>query len=138
MYDDDVQRFISPRGQYRPSGVTSNSPARFPTRNIVAPIVLLYGDSDILVDIDQMLHELPEQTEATRLHGYEHLDIIWGGNVHVDVIPHVIDALKKYGVNPSRILRDANLKMLNGLPADDGLSVVSSPMFGTPQLSYSD
>jgi len=138
MYDDDVQRFISPRGQYRPSGVTSYSPARFPTRNIVAPIVLLYGDSDILVDIDQMLHELPEQTEATRLHGYEHLDIIWGGNVHVDVIPHVIDALKKYGVNPSRILRDANLKMLNGLPADDGLSVVSSPMFGTPQLSYSD
>lgn len=103
MYDDDVQRVMLIRGAPRSFGVTSYAPARFPTKNIVTPIALLYGDHDSLVDIDQMLHELPSHTVAKRLHGYEHLDVLWGDNVDIDVIPHVIDILRQHCVEPSRI-----------------------------------
>ncbi|KAJ3543975.1 hypothetical protein NM688_g5796 [Phlebia brevispora] len=112
MYDDDVQPLMVARGNHRPSGVSSYAPARFPTRNIVTPIVLLYGDCDSLVDITQMLHELPGHTTATRLHGYEHLDILWGDNVHLDVIPHVVEALKNYCVGAER-LSSMEPKLLN-------------------------
>lgn len=90
MYDDDV---LSP---VVVTTVSSYRPVRFPTRNIVTPIVLLYGDSDSLVDIDTMLSQLPKHTIAKRLHTYEHLDILWGENVHVDVIPKVMLALKQH------------------------------------------
>jgi lysosomal acid lipase/cholesteryl ester hydrolase len=75
---------------------TSYRPARFPTRNIVTPIMLVYGDSDSLVDIDALLRVLPEDAVVKRLCGYEHLDVLWGREVHIDVIPVVLDALKKF------------------------------------------
>ncbi|KIJ65837.1 hypothetical protein HYDPIDRAFT_76439, partial [Hydnomerulius pinastri MD-312] len=90
MYDDDISAFSS---FHSPHSGRSYRPARFPTRNIVTPIILLYGDSDSLVDIVPMLAELPDHTTVTRLRGYEHLDILWGGNVHQDVIPEVVNAL---------------------------------------------
>lgn len=108
MYDDDVQKVILVRtNQARPSGVTSYAPARFPTRNIVSPIVLLYGDHDSLVDIDVMLRELPEHTVAKRLHGYEHLDVLWGKDVDQEIFPHVFDALRAHCVLPERMLSNA-------------------------------
>ena len=117
MYDDDVQRVMLIRRAAKPSGVTAYAPARFPTRNIVSPIVLLYGDADSLVDVDVMLHELPKRnTQARRLRGYEHLDVIWGDNVHKDVIPHVVSALREFCVAPDRLERA--VKMTNGFEAD--------------------
>lgn len=121
MYDDDVEHVtLVQRSTARPSGVTAYLPARFPTRNIVSPIVLLYGDSDSLVDIEQMLRELPAHTTAKRLYGYEHLDILWGANVHEDVIPHVVEALKKHCVEPDRVLQDiiVRIPVVNGLSAN--------------------
>ncbi|TBU35159.1 triacylglycerol lipase [Dichomitus squalens] len=116
MFDDDVQRVIRIRRAPRPAGVTAYAPARFPTRNIVSPIVLLYGDGDSLVDIDAMLHELPKRnTRVRRLHGYEHLDVIWGDAVHTDVIPHVVSALREHAVRPERLA--ASVKMTNGFDA---------------------
>lgn len=90
MYDDDV---LSPVVR---TTVSSYRPARFPTRNIVTPIFLLYGDCDSLVHIDTMLAQLPEHTVAKALHSYEHLDILWGRDVDKDVIPEVLNALGKY------------------------------------------
>ncbi|TFK23680.1 triacylglycerol lipase [Coprinopsis marcescibilis] len=90
MYDDDV---LSPVLR---TSVSSYRPARFPTRNIATPIVLLYGDCDSLVDIGTMLSQLPEHTISKRLHGYEHVDILWGRDVHKDVIPEVISALSRF------------------------------------------
>ena len=113
MYDDDVQTLTVTRPTARTSGVSSYSPARFPTRNIVTPIVLLYGDCDSLVDIKQMLHELPSHTTAIPLRGYEHLDVIWGKDVDEDVIPHVVQALRGHCVRPDRLERE--IKMVNGL-----------------------
>lgn len=90
MYDDDV---LSPVVR---TSVSSYRPARFPTRNIATPIVLLYGDCDSLVDINTMLSQLPEHTIAKRLHTYEHLDILWGKDVDKDVIPEVLFALNHF------------------------------------------
>ncbi|CCM03015.1 uncharacterized protein FIBRA_05132 [Fibroporia radiculosa] len=131
MYDDAVQRVIRvPRTahRHRPSGVTSYAPARFPTRNIVSPIVLLYGDHDSLVDIDVMLRELPAHTVARCLEGYEHLDVLWGENIHRDVIPHVLEALRDHCVQPTRVrllpedmypVQEAKIRVLvNGVDTD--------------------
>ena len=132
MYDDDVQRVVLVRRAARPSGVTAYAPARFPTRNIVTPIVLLYGDHDSLVDIDVMLHELPKpNTSARRLRGYEHLDVIWGDHIDRDVIPHVVGALREHCVDPGRLER--SVKMTNGFEAgslDDGESTPADTLSG--------
>ncbi|KAJ7594622.1 triacylglycerol lipase [Mycena floridula] len=104
MFDDDVGGIrISDGVSKKVKGKKSHyyRPARFPTRNIVTPIVLLYGDSDSLVDIDVMLSQLPQHSDSSNvtvrcLHGYEHLDILWGKDVDKDVIPHVLSALKRY------------------------------------------
>lgn len=138
MYDDDVEHVtVVQRSSARPSGVSAYLPARFPTRNIASPIVLLYGDSDSLVDIEQMLRELPSHTQAKRLYGYEHLDILWGANVHEDVIPHVVEALKAHCVQPDRVLQDVKMLKMNGLSVN-GLDDFSSG-YNTPgMLASSD
>lgn len=101
MYDDDVQSH-SPSAQRQGRGSTRfyYRPARFPTRNISAPVVLLYGTNDSLVDIDVMMRQLPERTIAKPLVGYEHVDILWGENVGRDVIPEVLKALEANGLVP--------------------------------------
>jgi lysosomal acid lipase/cholesteryl ester hydrolase len=105
MFDDDVQA-ASPLRLAR-GGLSSTAyvPARFPTRNIATPIVLFWGDQDSLVDIDTMLDQLPDGTRSRRLHTYEHLDIIWGDNVHKDVIPKVIEELGTHATRQSSLHR---------------------------------
>lgn len=88
-----------PAYHHPPSHARARSyrPVRFPTRNITTPIVLIYGTADSLVDIDTMLRELPNHsTTAISLDGYEHLDVIWGQNIHVDVFPEVLNALRTW------------------------------------------
>lgn len=119
MFDDDVGYLTPSTPSKLKKGRRNNyyRPARFPTRNIVTPIVLMYGDTDSLVDIDVMLSQLPQHTQKSnvsvkRLRGYEHLDVIWGKNVHKDVIPHVLTELGKY------CGRRANGDELNGAEND--------------------
>jgi len=112
MYDDDVQSPIIR------TSVSSYRPARFPTRNIVTPIVLCYGDSDSLVDIDVMVSQLPGHTVCKRLYGYEHLDILWGKDVDVDVIPEVLDSLKQHCETPEKL-------MVNGGPVREKRMIMS-------------
>ncbi|TVY76039.1 putative lipase [Lachnellula suecica] len=89
MYDDDVQPVVGSVSKY-------TKVAKFPTRNIKTPIVLVYGGSDSLVDIDVMLKELPSHTIATEIPHYEHLDFLWGREVETLVFPHVFDALNSF------------------------------------------
>ena len=125
MYDDDdLEVSVShPRGSpHSSSGPTAYCPARFPTKNISSPIVLFYGDSDSLVDINLMLKELPESSTPIALEvsvsnasscsqktnppqGYEHLDVIWGKNVDKDVIPKVVETLIRHCERPDTISR---------------------------------
>lgn len=86
MYDDEVQKPFS-------IGSKHYKVAKFPTRNIKTPIVLLYGGSDSLVDIEVMLKELPRHTVSIKVPTYEHLDFLWAADVHKTVFPHVIEAL---------------------------------------------
>ncbi|KAF5388879.1 hypothetical protein D9757_005596 [Collybiopsis confluens] len=102
MYDDEV---MSPIVR---TSVSSYRPARFPTKNIVTPIVLLYGDHDSLVDIDSMMTQLPQHTEARPLVSYEHIDILWGKDVDRDVIPEVLDALKRYCEDSDKLTGPVN------------------------------
>ncbi|CAP68112.1 uncharacterized protein PODANS_1_19760, partial [Podospora anserina S mat+] len=91
MYDDDVHRPLI--------SATSNKytkVARYPTRNIKTPIVLVYGGSDSLVDIKAMLKELPSQTLANEIPHYEHLDFLWARDVDKLVFQHVFDALESF------------------------------------------
>ena len=91
MYDDDVQTPISVAASDRYYKV-----AKFPTRNIKTPIVLVYGGSDSLVDIGVMLRELPSHTTAKEIPHFEHLDFLWAREVHSLVFPHIFEALAAY------------------------------------------
>lgn len=91
MYDDEVQGPLS-----FSNGSKYYKVAKFPTRNIKTPIVLVYGGSDSLVDIKVMLKELPKHTVAQEIPHYEHLDFLWASDVNSQVFPHVIDALGSF------------------------------------------
>lgn len=89
MYDDDPPLSLSNSTRF-------TKVARYPTRNIKTPIVLVYGGSDSLVDIRAMLRELPPTTVATEIPHYEHLDFLWARDVAAQVFPHVFDALDSF------------------------------------------
>ncbi|KAI0853584.1 alpha/beta-hydrolase [Daldinia vernicosa] len=91
MYDDDVQTHLSIHTSSKYTKV-----AKYPTRNIKTPIVLVYGGSDSLVDIKVMMRELPNRTVATEIPHYEHLDFLWARDVDVQVFQHVFDALENF------------------------------------------
>lgn len=91
MFDDDVQAPLSLGASDRYYRV-----AKFPTRNIKTPIVLVYGGSDSLIDIRVMLKELPRHTVAKEVPHFEHLDFLWGQEVETLVFPHVFEALSAY------------------------------------------
>jgi lysosomal acid lipase/cholesteryl ester hydrolase len=91
MYDDDVHPPLSLSTSSKYTKV-----AKYPTRNIRTPIVLVYGGSDSLVDIRVMLRELPNQTVATEIPHYEHLDFLWARDVDSQVFKHIFDALESF------------------------------------------
>lgn len=89
MYDDDVHPLLATHSKH-------TKVAKYPTRNIKTPVVLVYGGSDSLVDIKAMMRELPAQTVATEIPHYEHLDFLWARDVDVQVFRHVFDALDSF------------------------------------------
>lgn len=91
MYDDDVHQPMNMVTSRKYSKV-----AKYPSRNIRTPVVLVYGGSDSLVDIKVMLRELPPQTVATEIPHFEHLDFLWARDVDSQVFPHVFDALDSF------------------------------------------
>lgn len=97
MFDDEVQAPLS-----LTNGSKYYKVAKFPTRNIKTPIVLVYGGSDSLVDIKIMLKELPQHTQAKEVPHYEHLDFLWASDVDKLVFPHVLDALDFHAGGRSR------------------------------------
>ena len=122
MYDDDVQAPLSLGASDRYYKV-----AKFPTRNIKTPIVLVYGGSDSLVDIDVMLKELPRHTIAKEVPHFEHLDFLWGTEVESLVFPHVFEALTAYAGRdhvqyPSELLISGALGRGFGKPLKEEIS----------------
>ena len=60
----------------------------------------IFGEHVSLVHIETILSQLPEHTVAKPSRTYEHLDILWGKNVHEDVIPEVLNT-SKHSPTPS-------------------------------------
>jgi lysosomal acid lipase/cholesteryl ester hydrolase len=113
MYDDDSSSPFSIGASDRYYKV-----AKFPTRNIKTPTVLVYGGSDSLVDIKTMLRELPKHTMAFEIKHFEHLDFLWAQEVDCLVFPHVFNALRYYS--------PGNANERNGVPRTPGLSFASA------------
>ncbi|KAI4130733.1 MAG: hypothetical protein LQ347_003261 [Umbilicaria vellea] len=107
MYDDDVQAPLSIG-----AGDRYYKAAKFPTRNIKTPIVLVYGGSDSLVDIAVMLRELPRHTVAKEIPHFEHLDFLWAQEVDKLVFPHVFEALDDYAGTDHSKMRPFTYKAL--------------------------
>ncbi|EDN02809.1 triacylglycerol lipase [Histoplasma capsulatum] len=131
MYDDDAGPLVN---------INNNSryykPAKFPTKNIKTPIVLVYGGRDSLVDIDVMLGELPNHTLATSIPHYEHLDFLWARDVADQVFPHIFDALRSHGLHHTGVsekkqnypLKESDSNIPHGqnenkIPVDNTLSL---------------
>ena len=91
MYDDDVQAPLGIGAADRYYKV-----AKFPTRNIKTPIVLIYGGSDSLVDIKVMLKELPRHTVAKEISHFEHLDFLWAQDIDTLVFPYIFNSLEEH------------------------------------------
>ena len=144
MYDDDVQAPFSLGASDRYYKV-----AKYPTRNIKTPIVLVYGGSDSLVDINVMLKELPRHTVAKEIPHYEHLDFLWASGIDRLVFPIVFKALEahssrhrtqsrslEYGYRNSRLaITDAVAIDVSSISEDDVSSTIDgsndSPKSGT-------
>lgn len=124
MYDDE---FVTPLSLT--NGSKYYKVAKFPTRNIKTPILLVYGGSDSLVDIKLMLKELPRHTVAKGIEKYEHLDLLWASDVHTLVFPHVMEALE-YHAGPEKTKREA-LSWRNQ-------RAITSPYNGSQPPGYSD
>ncbi|KAK5689444.1 cholesterol esterase, partial [Elasticomyces elasticus] len=92
FYDDELQAPLSMVATGR-----FYKPVKYPIKNIKTPIVLLYGDSDSIVDIDAMLRGLPRGTVAKAIPGYEHLDFLWADDVDKQVFGDVFEALERRG-----------------------------------------
>ncbi|KAF0544870.1 alpha/beta-hydrolase [Gigaspora margarita] len=69
---------------------------RFPTEQIKTPISVFYGGSDSLVKIEVLLKQLPKPVFVKEVPPYEHLDFIWGSEVHTHVFPELFNLLRKY------------------------------------------
>ena len=120
MFDDDVGSTINISGNSR-----YYKPAKFPTKNIKTPVVLVYGQRDSLVDINVMLRELPQHTTATPVSHYEHLDFLWASDVDKCVFPHVFEALEYY--SPERTeMRVDNLGAKGSNPTGPTFSPITN------------
>jgi lysosomal acid lipase/cholesteryl ester hydrolase len=113
MYDDEYQAPWNVSDSARFYKV-----ARFPTKNIKTPIVMVYGGSDSLVDIDIMLKELPRHTIAKEIPHYEHLDFLWGKDVATLVFPHVFEALDEFAGKDDKVMPPLGSLHKSGKPFD--------------------
>ncbi|EGW32616.1 uncharacterized protein SPAPADRAFT_138466 [Spathaspora passalidarum NRRL Y-27907] len=101
----------------RTSQKKSHLVAPFPIADhLNVPMLLFYGDSDILVDINKTKSlivdnndNMREKLEVILCPEYEHMDTLWGNDVYEDVFVKVIERLEQ----------DNNDKMSNGMQRYD-------------------
>ena len=72
----------------------TNRVAPFPTQTISTSCLLIYGKSDMLIDIDKTLDNLSCEIEVIGIDGYEHMDTLWASNVEKKVFEPLLRYLK--------------------------------------------
>lgn len=105
MFDETCDIGLSGLAQFSHDlKLTTSRVAPFPiAHHLDVPMVLVYGDSDILVDIENtkliiVSHngKMAEKLlETIKCPGYEHMDTLWGNNVYNDVFEKVIEYLER-------------------------------------------
>jgi len=74
----------------------ANRVAPFPTRNITTPMLLIFGQSDMLIDMDKLRAQVIAPMEVINVPGYEHMDTLWARDVESTVFDKVIKKLEIY------------------------------------------
>jgi pimeloyl-ACP methyl ester carboxylesterase len=122
MYDDEP---TAPWHSLAGSTTRYYQVAKFPTRNIRTPILLVYGGMDGLIDISVMKRELPQRggnLVVREVPHYEHLDFLWASDVQRRVFPVVFEALERgiSGMVSSGSVEDLSLDSLGRAEFSDG------------------
>ncbi|KAK2748919.1 cholesterol esterase [Myotisia sp. PD_48] len=130
MYDDVAAPMVRVTAKSR-----YYKPAKFPTKNIRTPIVLVYGGCDSLIDIGAMLKELPRHTTSFEISHYEHLDFLWAKDTDRLVFPHVFKALKQYSPAATRELSEQVSAAMAAVPcleddSDGPIVMMDGPTHG--------
>lgn len=73
----------------------TNRVASFPSQTITTPCYLIYGKSDMLIDIEKTIENLSCDVETLGLDGYEHMDTLWSSNVENAVFSKIIERLQQ-------------------------------------------
>ncbi|KAF2453955.1 Alpha/Beta hydrolase protein [Lineolata rhizophorae] len=129
MYDDELPPTMFSVGD----GRKYYKVAKFPTRNIKTPIVMVYGGADSLVDINVMLKELPRHTVVKEVPHYEHLDFLWAADTDTFVFPHVFDALERFA-HPSSSTTGKDLRAYYKTSRGPSQSILSPRSRVTPDF----
>lgn len=135
MYDDEIRGPFSIGSSHR-----YYKPVKYPTRNIKSPVVLIYGGSDGLVDIDVMLRELPCRTIVKVIPKYEHLDFLWAQDVNEQVFHHVFEALENHSQGHSTASAKQAIPQTRDVEKEDLTKLALSlrpPVRQTPNTSTS-
>ncbi|KAG7661146.1 uncharacterized protein J8A68_005348 [[Candida] subhashii] len=100
-----------------------NVVAPFPIdHHLNVPMVLFYGDNDILVDMERTKSliidnnlSMRDKLEIVLCSGYEHMDTLWGERVFEDVFEYVIEILERNcKKNLNSCNGNVNGKIVNG------------------------
>ena len=73
----------------------TNRVAPFPTQTITTPCLLIYGKSDMLIDIHKTVQNLSCDTKVVGLEGYEHMDTLWASDVEEKVYEPIFHYLRE-------------------------------------------
>lgn len=111
MYDDSIS--ISQNKKL----ISDYQIANYPSLNIKVPILLVYGKSDSLVNIEFFLNQLPnENVKIIGIDNHEHLEIVWSNKVEEEIFPLVVnyivnernDTLQENYNDPKKRLQSSN------------------------------
>ncbi|ODV84276.1 hypothetical protein CANARDRAFT_8631 [[Candida] arabinofermentans NRRL YB-2248] len=91
------------------SASKTNRVAPFPTQTITVPMLLIYGKSDSLIDIEITKEQLSCELETIGLESYEHMDTLWANDVCSLVFEPVIQTLQKYNGGDDEKVRNGDL-----------------------------
>jgi len=95
MYDEGL---VSPLTTITSTSLKVHRVAPFPVQTISTPIYLIYGKSDMLIDIDPTRKALTscKEIDAIGIDTYEHMDVLWAKDVEEKVFTPVIERIDKY------------------------------------------
>lgn len=131
MYDETCKYGRTPLTLI--SKIKGHRVAPFPVEHHVnVPILLVYGDADLLVDIDKTMQLImgkqrvyQHELEVLHCQSYEHMDTLWAADVYTRVFTPVItaiDSLHRNVISTSSLTTQVNEKITATLDSLESVS----------------